>query len=100
MPPIDGAPMTSVSGFESFTRFDWKPQPEAQALVNELLGAFLAAPRCPGAATLARRMEHDTATRFGDWIDTIQWPRDAALRARLLDVGFERRAMAGAPECF
>jgi len=81
-----------------FDQFQWKPQPEAQALVNELLGAFLA--KCPGAAMLAKRMEHDTATRFGDWVDSIQWPRDAGLRARLLDVGFDRRATPGAPDCF
>jgi hypothetical protein len=89
---------TAAPALDAFLKFDWKPQPQAQALVNELLSAFLAA--CPGAATLARRMEHDTATRFGDWIDSIQAPRTAALRARLLDVGFERRATPGAQDCF
>src|SRR5947208_16629495 len=97
-PPLHfppGVPPHMAAG--PFDQFQWKPQPEAQALVNELLGAFLA--KCPGAAGLAKRMEHDTATRFGDWVDSIQWPRDAALRARLLDVGFDRRATPGAPDC-
>lgn len=79
-------------------QFRWRPQPAAQALINELVADFIA--RCPGAATLSRKMEHDTATRFHDWIDAIHTPRRPDLRARLLDVGFERRATPGAPECF
>lgn len=86
---------TTLSAFEQFR---WEPQPRAQALVNELVAGFL--PRCPGAASLAKRMEHETGSRFIDWIDQIQAPRDAALRTRLLDVGFERRAVPGATDCF
>ncbi len=82
----------------AFEQFQWQPQPQAQALVNELLTGFLA--RCPGAANLARKMEHDSGTRFRDWVDFIQAPRDPALRARLLDVGFDRRATPGATDCF
>src|SRR5436190_1562903 len=81
-----------------FDQFQWRPQPAAQALINELLAGFLVA--CPGAQTLARRMEHETATRFPDWIDSIQSPRTPALRARLLETGFERRATPGATDCF
>src|ERR1043165_8195561 len=81
-----------------FDTHQWQPQPAAQALIREGVGVFLA--NCPGAATLSRRMEHDTATRFIDWIDSIQLPRDADLRARLLDVGFDRRATPGAQDCF
>jgi hypothetical protein len=81
-----------------FEHFQWRPQPEAQALINQTVADFLS--RCQGAATLARKMEHDAATRFGDWIDSIQAPRTPALRARLLEVGFERRATPGATDCF
>jgi len=82
----------------AFDEFQWEPQPKAQALVNELVEGFLA--RCPSAALLSKKMEHETGTRFGDWIDQIQAPRDPALRARLLSVGFDRRAVPGATDCF
>jgi hypothetical protein len=49
---------------------------------------------------LAKRMELDAGTRFRDWVDSIQAPRDPALRARILDVGFDRRATPGATDCF
>ncbi|MBL9032275.1 MAG: hypothetical protein JNM80_11310 [Phycisphaerae bacterium] len=78
--------------------FHWEPQPEAQKLVDELVATVVE--RCAGAATLAKRMVHDTGTRLKDWLDTITALRTPALRARLLDVGFERRAMPGAPDCF
>lgn len=78
--------------------FNWQPQPQAQALVNELVAAFLSA--CPGAADLAKRLKHDTGTRFADWIDYIQAPRSASLRTRLAEVGFTRRPIPGAPEAY
>jgi hypothetical protein len=87
-----------MSTSAAFEQFQWRPQPAAQALINQIVSEFLA--RCPGAATLAKRMEHDTATRFNDWIDSIQAPRSPGLRARLLEVGFERRATPGATDCF
>jgi len=66
--------------------------------VDELVATVVE--RCDGAATLSKRMVHDTGTRLKDWLDTITALRTPALRARLLDVGFERRAMPGAPDCF
>ena len=86
--------MTAVSS----APFHWDPQPRAQALLNELLNDFLS--RCPRAAELSRRMKHDTGTRFFDWIDHIQVPRAADLRTKLTDVGFERRPIPGAPDCY
>ncbi|MFN0133286.1 MAG: hypothetical protein ACKVW3_12270 [Phycisphaerales bacterium] len=76
----------------------WQPQPEAQKLVDELLATVLS--KCDGAVLLSKRMVHDTGTRLKDWLDTIVAPKTPALRSRLLDVGFDRRAMPGAPECF
>src|ERR1051326_6562794 len=88
----------SMASGAAFEQFQWRPQAEAQALVNELLTDFLA--RCPGAASLSKKISHDTGSRFRDWVDSIQAPRDPALRARLLDVGFDRRATPGATDCF
>ncbi len=79
-------------------QFHWEPQPKAQALLNEIVADFLT--RCPAAADLAQNMKRDTGTRFFDWIDHIQLPRDAALRTRLTSVGFERQPAPGAPDCF
>ncbi len=71
---------------ESLKQWQWKPQPEAAALVRDLVNDFLA--RCPGAALLAERMKSDTGTRFIDWIDTIQVPGSDELEARVLATGF------------
>ncbi len=96
MPPAaNAAPAVSDS---PLTQFNWRPQPEAARVVGELLEGFLA--RCPGAAELCKRMKHDTGTRFRDWVDFIQSPRTPELRARLTEVGFTRRAVPGAPDCF
>ena len=75
-------------------QYVWEPQPAAQALVDELLRKILEG--CPGAARLARRMTDETATRFKDWIDFIQMPDDAGLRARLKEVGFSAEPVEGA----
>jgi hypothetical protein len=79
-------------------QFNWEPQPKAQALINELIHAFL--DKCPGAAEFAKRLKHDTGTRFGDWIDSIQFRRNADLKARLQKTGFVRTPVPGAPDRF
>src|SRR5215831_10255988 len=80
------------------SEFDWRPHPKAQALINELLAAFMA--RCPEAANFAARMKQDTGTRFGDWVDSIHVPDSEVLAQRLLGVGFSRHPQPGAPGCF
>ena len=82
----------------STKQYHWEPQPRAAALINELLISFLA--KCPGAADLSKKMKHDTGTRFLDWVDHIQAPRTAELRAKLLEVGFQRKPLPGAPDSF
>jgi hypothetical protein len=68
--------------------FDWKPQPQARKLVDEIVDEVLA--RRPEAAHLAQRMLHETATRFIDWIDAIAMPASDARAARLPEVGYVR----------
>lgn len=91
-------PKTALPPPPATQTFNWKPQPKAQSLVNALVDDFLIA--CPGAAELARRMRHDTGTRFHDWIDTIHIHRTPDLRTKLAAAGFERRAAPGAPDCY
>lgn len=101
MEPCSAMPSKStqpVTGIEALKQFNWEPQPAAWKLVNELVNDFLA--RCPGAANVASRMKHETATRFVDWVDHLIVPRSDALKARLKEVGYVRRAMPGAPECY
>jgi hypothetical protein len=88
----------TIAAIESLTKFDWKPQPAAQAIVNELAGELLS--RCPGAGELSAKMQSVTGTRFIDWIDSIHAPATEALKARLLGAGFERRPHPGASECY
>lgn len=80
------------------SQFDWRPQPMGQALVNELLDAFLK--KCPGATMLATRMQADTGTRFRDWVDTIFVPGSPVLHQRLIEAGFTQRPVPGAREHF
>ncbi|MBL8764570.1 MAG: hypothetical protein JNM07_09915 [Phycisphaerae bacterium] len=88
--------MAKSSG--TLDQFHWKPQPEAYRLVLDLVGAFLKT--SPHAATVRDRMKHETGTRFIDWVDHIQVPRTAALKAKLAATGFVRKAVPGAPECY
>ncbi len=78
--------------------FQWKPQPAAWNLVVQLVDAFLEA--CPKAKELAERMHTDTATRFVDWVDTIELSRTPALRDRMLKCGYELRSEPGAAETY
>ncbi len=87
--------MTATAALE---QFQWKPQPLAQQLINDLVAEFLA--RCPFTATLAQRMKAETGTRFVDWIDHIQCPRNSDLEFRLLSVGFVHRPQPGAEHAF
>lgn len=80
----------------SLTRFAWETHPRAQALVDELIGDFLA--RCPQAAVLARRMYDETSNRFKDFVDSVRTRRTEDLRRRLLEVGFSHEPVVGAAD--
>lgn len=71
------------------TKFRWSPQPQAAALVQELLDEFLR--RCPDTAHFAQRLHIETGTRLVDWLAQIAvvGPDNSLLRDRLLGAGFE-----------
>ncbi len=93
-----GAAQAHTDASDILTRFNWKPQPAAQKLVNELVKEFLK--RCPPAAHLAQRMKDQTGTRFADWIDYIQTPRDSAIKKRLEETGFSLHPQPQAELCY
>tara|TARA_R110000744_G_scaffold96593_2_gene186581 strand:- start:4112 stop:5512 length:1401 start_codon:yes stop_codon:yes gene_type:complete len=66
--------------------YQWVPQPEAQAVINEYVDSFLRA--CPFATNLAHDMSHRSGTKFIDWVDFIEAPDASDLETRLIDVGF------------
>ena len=80
------------------TQFHWEPQPAAQRVIDWLVTEFLA--HCSGAAELSRRMKEESGTRFKDWIDYIQVPAKARIKAKIREVGFDLTPLPGAPECY
>jgi len=66
--------------------FQWSPQPEAFAILDQIVSRFL--DRCAAAGDLARRLRRETGTRFFDWIDFIEVPDEGTLRKRLSTTGF------------
>jgi hypothetical protein len=83
---------------DSLSKFHWEPQPAAQAIVNELIGAFLRA--LPAGHTLAERMKTETGTRFLDWLDHLAAPADAGLEARMKAAGFVADPTLGVADAF
>jgi len=82
---------------DTLQQFTWTPQPEAAALVRELIDGFL--DRNASAETLAQRMRDETGTRFVDWVDHIIVARSAAEPWRWTNVGFELDTIDG-DECY
>jgi len=76
--------MTRVA--DDLTKFQWSPQPQAAALVQELLDDFLR--RCPDAAKFADRLHRETGTRLIDWVASIGVPDDRSVARRLGESGF------------
>src|SRR5687767_7101009 len=68
--------------------FAWKPEYEAEKLVQGLVHEFLE--KCPAAKDLARRMKEETGTRFGDWVDHIAMQSTPSAAAALEAAGFKR----------
>ncbi len=76
-------------------QWNWQRQPQADALIRELVDEFLS--RTPEAASLARRMLNETSTRFVDWVDFIRIPTTHKAAAKLTDTGYELQPVSGAP---
>lgn len=78
--------------------FNWRPQPDAQALVDNLIEGFFS--RCAQGKALGRLMKHRAGTRFRDWVDFIGVPRSASMEGRLAQAGFVARPLPGAPGAY
>lgn len=83
----------SLTFDDSLRQFHWTPQPEAAALVRELVEQFLAANSV--ARLLSDRMRVETGTRFIDWVDHLVVPSSVARTARWEAVGFEATTIDG-----
>jgi hypothetical protein len=68
------------------TAFTWEQQPQAAALVEELLGRFRTA--SPAIAQLEQRLHDETGARLLDWVEAIFLAGDADMAGRLKAVGF------------
>jgi hypothetical protein len=73
---------------QSLEAFQWQPQPEAAALVDDALIEFMNG--CPDVARFADRLSKETGTRLVDWIDHFALPADDRFQARLEQAGFAR----------
>ena len=68
------------------TEFQWKPCPEGQELLDELIDSFVE--ESPRTKDLQKAMSEKTGTRFFDWIDHLQVAPDETLTNRLESAGF------------
>ncbi len=71
---------------QSLQAFQWKPQPDAAALIAEAMGSFIADSPC--IARFAERLQTETGTRLLDWTDHIALPASDGLQQRLERAGF------------
>lgn len=77
-------------------QFHWTPQPEAQALLDELLETYLS--RCERSRLLRDRMRDEASTRFQDWLDFLRVPETDETIQRLRDAGFTHKPAPGASQ--
>jgi hypothetical protein len=75
--------------------FEWQKQPQAEALVRELIAAFCA--RSAAARRLRERMLLETGTRLSDWVDFAAPPRQAFDPGALGKAGFAFGEADGTP---
>jgi hypothetical protein len=79
--------------------FQWSAQPDAEALIQELIEGFLKGHRF--AMRLQDRLHDECAVRFSDLVDTISAPASQpALRERLAAAGFIEDETAGSSSVF
>jgi hypothetical protein len=78
---------------DTLRQFNWTPQPDAAAIVGELVNGFLDANDT--ARMLATRMRDETGTRFVDWVDHVEVPAARADIARWKSAGFADETIDG-----
>lgn len=88
--------MTTADAPDALERYQWAPQPQAEAFVAGLAGRFLS--HSPFGRRFKRRLYDEAAVRFVDLIDSIHVADSAAIREELAQAGFTRRPTSGASE--
>lgn len=91
--------MTLLESSNPLQAFQWSPQPEAEALIHELVEEFVANHQF--ARTLKDRLYHEAAVRFSDLVEEVAVYSDRpGLSNRLLHAGFLEDDTAGISDVF
>ena len=88
----------SIAEANPLESFQWERQPEAEALVRALVGAFLE--KNQSAAAFAEKLSEEAGVRLVDLVDYLAVPATDAMRARLDFAGFARDEAASGVEAF
>src|SRR5687767_13047917 len=78
----------NAAAADALTAYKWEPQPEAEALVRELVDAFLRV--SPVAQALRDRLYAEAGVRFVDLVDTILVPDGPEVAERLVRAGYRK----------
>src|SRR5579862_5683538 len=84
--------VTTAQAENPLEAFQWKPQPQAEALVTGLAERFLAANDF--ARDLQRRLDEQAGVRLVDLIDSVHVPDSRSVRDDLSRAGFINRPVA------
>src|SRR5947207_15586261 len=84
--------MTTMQAANPLEQFQWQRQPKAEVFVREMMDEMLS--QNEYAMGLARRMNHETGTRFYDWISYIWLAHTDARVKRIEEVGYSLAANA------
>ena len=74
------------TGREFTHEFDWGLYPQAENFLIQHIDTFLLNNRF--AHKLSSRMEHETSTRFFDWIDHVVLPENIVCAKDMEELGF------------
>jgi len=79
--------MTTLATPTAAQSFQWNPQPEAAALVDQVLSEYVA--HQAGIRELKSQLLAQTGTRLVDWIDHLVVPPSDTFPSEALSVGYE-----------
>ncbi len=85
--------MTTLTTPTAERSFEWRPQPQAAALVNRLLSEYVA--QHARLADLGRQMLMQTGTRLADWVDHLVVSSES-IAGEAATVGYELDHSTGA----